>query len=815
MSLRVKEEAREYIANYRVVALLQAAVNNLVNARPDDPCAFLESNLVECGAQLAQRLLQAEPKDVKVELTDWEGFNSASFIILYVMSFFGLSDKVLLKSPVDAKSLRTPKSVRAHDEIAWRDLPMLNDSTGMRKQQHGFGPILRYLIAKYKVGADAARADIERSNSALATVEEIYNLLWDAQFQTLKRREAFHALMDHRESNGVIPGRVSNLCRQLEQLLDIRSETPWMGPKPMPGDLAVAGIVNILFSFTPMVVDEYPCLHALHQAVQLADPIKKVNANRRPFFNRWAERAGHAGIVATASSEEGDNAFGWNTVCPEYTDEIRGTYKMTHAIAHTADGAVVMGTHVTTGKQFAVKMVDKSFTFKSHAYRAKFYQNLWTQVAVMQGTKHKNIVDIYDVYEDATTLYIVMEKCSKHNLDDRKAEPKRFGLTTERVCATIMRQVATGLKHMHQHKIIHNDLEMANICFLDETFDQVKMVDFGMSKILAKPWDTVKEAVDQDKYASPERVKGEFGMPSDVWSFGVILFFLLFSYFPFDKFGKERRHVLTERILAGLQLEEKEGHGNWFKKGAHVTPAAKDLIRKCLNVNPAERISIQEVLEHEFFFGASRGQEVILGQGLEKMASYSFTSRLKQELVTLISENMEEPQLQELWDTFLKFDKNGDGVISANELRECLRKLGLTVSDGSNTLQLVKKEDVKSTQRRASMDIVQTLLSNVDINDDGKLSYSELMEACIAHKLRSNELKIFQLFSAIDSNKDGKISAPEIAKLYKITAEEAGALVKECDVDNDGHIDYDEFATIWGKKQEGRMLILLQMEAKQ
>jgi len=89
-------------------------------------------------------------------------------------------------------------------------------------------------------------------------------------------------------------------------------------------------------------------------------------------------------------------------------------------------------------------------------------------------------------------------------------------------------------------------------------------------------------------YASPEIVAGKnyHGGPSDIWSCGIILFALLTGHLPFD-----------DENIRNLLLKVKAGH---FTMPPQLSPEAKDLIWRMLDVDPKTRIKMQEIFVHPF-----------------------------------------------------------------------------------------------------------------------------------------------------------------------------------------------------------------------
>lgn len=141
---------------------------------------------------------------------------------------------------------------------------------------------------------------------------------------------------------------------------------------------------------------------------------------------------------------------------------------------------------------------------------------------------HENVIDLYDVYEDSNGVHLVLELCSGGELFDRIVAQTRH---TEAKAAEVVRQIASGLKALHEANIIHRDLKPENCLFLDESQDSsLKIMDFGLSSV-EEFTDPVVGLFGSIDYVSPEALsQGTITSKSDMWSLGVILYILLSGY---------------------------------------------------------------------------------------------------------------------------------------------------------------------------------------------------------------------------------------------------------------------------------------------
>lgn len=144
---------------------------------------------------------------------------------------------------------------------------------------------------------------------------------------------------------------------------------------------------------------------------------------------------------------------------------------------------------------------------------------------------------------------------------------------------------------MHDKNIAHRDLKPENIIF-EETDDldkiQIKLIDFGLSKIIGFNKNTMNSKLGTPYYVSPEVLEGKYDKWCDLWAIGVITYILLSGTPPFN--GKNEIEIFNKIKCCDYDFEEKI----WYK----MTRESKDFIRKLLHPDPNKRLSIDQALAH-------------------------------------------------------------------------------------------------------------------------------------------------------------------------------------------------------------------------
>jgi eukaryotic-like serine/threonine-protein kinase len=144
---------------------------------------------------------------------------------------------------------------------------------------------------------------------------------------------------------------------------------------------------------------------------------------------------------------------------------------------------------------------------------------------------HENIAGVYDFGEEDGVQYLVLEHLTGGSLEERLPPGRPLADAKVRRIAS---ELAAGLAHAHTRGVVHRDLKPSNVLFDGE--GRAKLADFGIAH--ARGEATLTEAgtiLGTAAYLSPEQASGEpTGPPTDVYSFGVILFRMLTGRLPFQ-----------------------------------------------------------------------------------------------------------------------------------------------------------------------------------------------------------------------------------------------------------------------------------------
>ncbi|KAB5579645.1 hypothetical protein PHYPO_G00197370 [Pangasianodon hypophthalmus] len=235
-------------------------------------------------------------------------------------------------------------------------------------------------------------------------------------------------------------------------------------------------------------------------------------------------------------------------------------------------------TDLSSNKMYAVKVIPQSRVSKPHQR-----DKITNEIELHKTLQHKHVVKFSHHFEDQDNIYIFLELCSRKSL--AHIWKARHTLTDPEV-RYYLRQIISGLKYLHNKGILHRDLKLGNF-FVNENME-LRLGDFGLAAKLETVEQRKKTICGTPNYLAPEVLNRQgHGTESDVWSLGCVMYTLLCGNPPFETLDLKETYKCIKEVKYTLPLS--------------LSAAAQKLISAILQKNPNERLTLDQILAHEYF----------------------------------------------------------------------------------------------------------------------------------------------------------------------------------------------------------------------
>ena len=444
------------------------------------------------------------------------------------------------------------------------------------------------------------------------------------------------------------------------------------------------------------------------------------------------------------------------------------------------------------------------------------------EIKILQKLEHPNVIKIYELFEDEKSFFIVTEYIGEGNLLNKIEAMKD---RDEVIIGIIMNQIISAVAYLHKNNTVHGDLKPENIMISSSNMQarysfntsakidmqdldkicksssaaksnscesdlrlltmkkfyfkhssnfQIKLIDFGCSKVLTRRHYKYEDQIGTCHYMSPEVAQNNYNEKCDLWSCGVIMHVLLSGYFPFA--GETDKEIENNILNYNFSLEIPEFQG--------VSRQAKDLIKKLMTYDPNERISAMEALNHPFFidnFDRNNifNEDIDCQGALQNMRNFKTGLLFTQMMNGFISYNfISEIEIANLRKVFKLLDTNGDGMLSKEELIKGYKDAKITLSE----------EDLDE------------FLKRIDNNFNGLIEFEEFIRACSDKKKLLSDENLRIAFDILDADKSGEVSKEEIKHTFfensKISDNVLDEFLKQINKDDNENITFEDFKKI-------------------
>ncbi|KAG9269619.1 caM kinase-like vesicle-associated protein isoform X2 [Astyanax mexicanus] len=219
------------------------------------------------------------------------------------------------------------------------------------------------------------------------------------------------------------------------------------------------------------------------------------------------------------------------------------------------------------------------------------------EIMILKMMNHPNILKLIDAFETRKEFYIIQELATGGDVFDWILDQGNY---TERDAANVIRQLLEAVAYLHSLNIVHRNLKLENLMYYTENnHNKVVLRDFYLSRFENG---SITEPCGTPEYLAPEVVaRHRYGRPVDCWAVGVIMYMLLSGNPPFyDETEEENTDMHNRIIFCRIVAGDFEFDSPYWDD---ISPAAKDLVCRLMDVDQMLRITAQDALWHEWIAG--------------------------------------------------------------------------------------------------------------------------------------------------------------------------------------------------------------------
>eukprot|EP00842_Homolaphlyctis_polyrhiza_P002412 jgi/Hompol1/3171/HPOL_003145-RA len=247
-------------------------------------------------------------------------------------------------------------------------------------------------------------------------------------------------------------------------------------------------------------------------------------------------------------------------------------------------GRVYLAREKHSGYVVALKIL-----FKQELADAKVEKQLRREIEIQSHLRHPNILRLYGYFYDSKRVYLILEYAAKGEM--YKELHRQGGHFSEQDASRYIAQMANALAYLHKKHVIHRDIKPENL--LLGLKGELKIADFGWS--VHAPNARRQTFCGTLDYLPPEMVNGQdHNEKVDLWSLGILCYEFLVGVPPFED---RRGHQDTYKRIRTLDL----------KIPSSVSPEAQDLIKRLLQLDPNQRMPLDQVLNHPWILKYADG----------------------------------------------------------------------------------------------------------------------------------------------------------------------------------------------------------------
>ena len=448
-------------------------------------------------------------------------------------------------------------------------------------------------------------------------------------------------------------------------------------------------------------------------------------------------------------------------------------------------------------------------------------EKLLDEIIILKNLDHPNIMKLYEFFEDNTNCYMVSEYCDQGDLLQKM---DKLNYMNEIVVKFLMEQILNAIAYLHSKGVFHGDIKLENIMLytttkkrpnqtftrinreltedkklqkeIEESFTlcsynshatiksaqminnmanyEVKLIDFGCSKIFTKRGERKSGIIGTTIYCSPEVIDDLYDEKCDEWSCGVLMYILLCGEPPFKGKTEEEIFKKVKKCEYGFSPPQ-------FK---NVSKNCKDLIRKLLQPKKQRRIKAIDALKHPFFTESFNPEEVLRQNKDNGIINQLYDlkppqSQFHRAIISYMCSNyLSKDEEKKLRAVFRYIDDDGKSFLTKAKIEKALKENG----------KLCTNEKIKY------------ILDALDVDKNGVIEYQEYIQGLCDKESLFSETNLKNTFTIIDNGKKGYLTSEDIKSFAfpnkTVNDEAITEYLKQFGMKIDEKLNFDNFVYI-------------------
>ena len=415
--------------------------------------------------------------------------------------------------------------------------------------------------------------------------------------------------------------------------------------------------------------------------------------------------------------------------------QIEDNYKIISKLNTGTQGSVFKVKSVKTNEIKVLKKISKVSIDDE--------KNFIKEIESIMRLDHPNINKVTEYYTDDTNIYLITDFVINGTLSQYLTKTKFFN---EEQTQFIMNQLLSAVNYLHNNHIIHCGITIDNILVdkvtenhSNEQLINIKLINVGIFNYITDEV-KIKEAL----FNSPEVINRRYSYKCDIWSCGVVMFYLLKGYHPFQ--GNSIEEVYNSIKNDIINFDSIPG----------ISRHAKELMSKMIERNEEHRYTVNECINHKWMrlFNERKSENhtnstKISNKSLKDISSTNNgTEKIQNSIISYVNHYVNlNSEIEQLTNIYIQYDKKGNNMVSLDDIEHCFNKYFIDKADTQNFYQKNK---------------IRKVIEKIQNERKRYISKETFIKVAIDQEEHLNEHNLKRSIERFHSNKDGVIQKEEI-----------------------------------------------------